>query len=67
MNFLSNIDFCRFILLLRKGVCPYECMVHWEKFNETSSPEKGEFYSNLNKEDITDSDYSHAKRIGNYL
>ena len=42
-------------------------MVHWEKFNETSSPEKGEFYSNVNKEDITDSDYSHAKRIGNYL
>ena len=63
----SNIDFCRFILPLRKGVCPYEYMDHWEKFNETSSPEKGEFYSNLNKEDITDSDYSYVKRIGNYL
>ena len=42
-------------------------MDHWEKFNETSSPEKGEFYGNLNAEDFTDSDYSHAKRIGNYL
>ena len=63
----SNNDFCRFILLLRKGVYPYEYMNHWEKFNETSSPEKGELYSNLNTEDITHSDYSHAKRICNYL
>ena len=38
-------------------------MDDWEKFNETSSPEKEEFYSNLNVEEITDSDYSHAKRI----
>ena len=26
-------------------------------------PEKEEFYSNLNKEDITDADYIHAKRV----
>ena len=32
------------------------------KFNETSLPEKEEFYSNLNIEDITDADYMHAKR-----
>ena len=40
-----------------------EYMNEWEKFNETSLPEKEEFYSNLNKEDITDADYIHAKRV----
>ena len=34
-----------------------------EKFNETTLPEKDEFYSNLNMEDITDADYMHAKRV----
>ena len=32
-----------------------------EKFNETSLPEKEEFYSDLNIEDITDADYAHTK------
>ena len=26
-------------------------------------PEKEEFYSNLNMEDLTDADYMHAKRV----
>ena len=39
-------------------------MDHWEKFNETSLPEKADFYNNLNMEDITDADYDHAKRVG---
>ena len=30
--------------------------------NETSLPQKEEFYSNLNMEDIKDVDYMHAKR-----
>ena len=34
-----------------------------EKFNETSLPEKAEFYSNLNIEDITGENYVHAKRV----
>ena len=38
-------------------------MDDWEKFNETSFSEKKSPYSNLNKEDITDADYTHAKRI----
>ena len=38
-------------------------MDDWEKFNETSLPEKEEFYSNLIIEDITDADYIHAKRV----
>ena len=41
----SNDDINKFILLLRKGVYPYEYMDEWEKFNETSLPEKEDFYS----------------------
>ena len=58
-----NNNFKKSILLLRKGVYPYEDMDQWEKFNETSLLEKDDFYSNLNMESITDSDYNHAKRI----
>ena len=36
-------------------------MDDWEKFNENSLPEKEEFYSNLNMENITESDGNHAK------
>ena len=60
---LCNNDINKFILLLRKGAYPYEYMNKWEKFNETKLPEKGEFYSNLNMEDITNADYMHAKKI----
>ena len=38
-------------------------MDDWEKFNETSLPEKEDFYSHLNMEDITDADYVHAKKV----
>ena len=38
-------------------------MEDWEKFNETSLPEKEEFYSHLNMEDITDANYMHAKIV----
>ena len=33
------------------------------KSNETSLPEKEDFYNHLNMEDITDADYIHAKRV----
>ena len=49
--------------MLKKDVYCYEYMDEWKKFNETSLPEKEEFYSNLNMEDITDADYMHAKRV----
>ena len=51
------------MLLLRKGAYPYEYMVDWEKFNETTLLDKEEFYSDLNLEDITDVDHMHAKRF----
>ena len=38
-------------------------MNEWKKFNETLFPEKEEFYSNLNIEDITGADYMHAERV----
>ena len=52
-----------FILSLQKGVYPYEYRNDWEKFNKTSLPEKEEFYSHFNMEDITDADYAHDKRV----
>ena len=57
----SNHNNNKFILLSRKGVCPYEYMDDWEKFNETSLPEKEDFYSYLNMEGITNADYALAK------
>ena len=38
-------DINKFLLLLRKGVYPYEYMDSWERFNETSIPSKKDFYS----------------------
>ena len=37
-----------------------------EKFNETKLPEKEGFYSHLNIEDITDSDYALAKECKDF-
>ena len=41
-------------------------MDSWERFNETSLPPKKDFYSELNLEDITDKDYSHAQSLKNF-
>ena len=38
-------------------------MDSWEKFNETSSPDKKAFYSEPNKEGITDEDYAYAQKV----
>ena len=80
-RFANIYDFCngdlnKFILLLRKGVYPYEYMDNWERFDETSLPDKESFYSNLNMENIDDIDYRHGnnvfkkfklKNLGEYL
>ena len=58
-----NSDLNKFVLLLRKGVNPYENMDIWEKFEETTLPPKEAFYNNLNLEDISDGDYSHAQEV----
>ena len=67
-KFPSVYQFCKgnlnkFVLLLRKGVYPYEYMDSWEKFDETTLPPKEAFYSNLNLEDISDEDYAHAQKV----
>ena len=47
--------------MLRHSVYPYEYMGDLEKFNETSSREKEDFYSHLNMgEEHT---YPHSKRV----
>ena len=67
-KFASTYEFCnknlnKFVLLLRKGVYPYEYMDNWERFNETSLPNKESFYSNLNMENIDDIDYRHGNNM----
>ena len=60
---LCNKDISKFILLLRKGIYPYEYMDSWERFDETSLPEKEAFYGSLNMKNITDIDYRHANKV----
>ena len=60
-RFANRYEFCnknlnKFILLLRKGVYPYENMDNWERSDEKSLPNKESFYSNLNMENIDDID-----------
>ena len=55
-KFINN-DTNKFVLLLRKGVYPYE------RFYETTLPNKKTFYSKLYLEDITDEDYVHAQKL----
>ena len=58
-----NNDVNKFILLLRKGVYPYEYIDSWERFDETTFPNKKAFYSELYLEDITDENYIHAQKV----
>ena len=67
-NFPSVYQFCnddlnKFVLLLRKGVYPYEYMDSWEKYDENALPYKKDFYSSLNLEDISDEDYAHTQKV----
>ena len=67
-KFSSVYQFCngnlnKFILLIRKGVYPYEDLDSWEKFDEASSPDKKAFHSNLNLEDTSDKDCLYAQKV----
>ena len=67
-RFSNTYEFCdndlnKFLILLRKGVYPYEYTDEWDKFNEKKLPCKESFYSNLTMEDISDKDYKHANNV----
>ena len=38
-------------------------MDSWGKFGENTLPPKEDFYSNLNLENISDKDYTHAQKV----
>ena len=50
-RFAGTYEFCN-KNLNSSCVCPYEYMDNWERFEETSLPNKESFYSNLNMENI---------------
>ena len=56
-------DLDKFIMLLRKGVYPYEYIDEWDKFNEKVLPGKESIYSNLTLENISETDYAHANNV----
>ena len=67
-RFSNTYEFCdsdmdKFLILLRKGVYPYEYMDGWDRFNEKTLPNKESFYSSLMMEDISASDYAHANNV----
>ena len=67
-RFSNTYEFCdndlnTFLILLRKGVYPYEYMDGWDRFNEKVLPDKDSFYSNLTMEDISKTDYAHANNV----
>ena len=64
---ICNNDRNKFELLLRKDVYPYEYMDSWKRFKEESLPDKESFYSELNKEGISDEDYAHAQKVWDAL
>ena len=53
----------KFILLLRKGVYPYEYIDNWKTFYEIMLPSKLKFHSNLNMKGISVKNYKHATNI----
>ena len=53
------------MLLLRKGVYPYEYMNDWDRLNEEKLPNKSDFYSSLNMGHISETGYRHALKVFN--
>ena len=54
-------------LIRRKGVYPYDYIDDFNKFKGEGLPSIEMFYSKLTGENISDSDYNHAKMFGKIL
>ena len=50
-------------LMKEKGVYSYDYMDSEEKFSQTQLPQKGDFYSLLTNEEISESEYAHAQKV----
>ena len=61
-NFLTMIPISLFYCCEREFILINILMI-WKKFNEPLLPEKEDFYSHLNMDDITDTGYAHAKKV----
>ena len=71
-NFPNTFKLCRgnvqkFLLLLRKGIYPYEYMDNMSKFDEKELPTIENFYSKLNSSGISKKYYTHAKRVWEFF
>ena len=71
-NFPTLYKFCngdlnKFVLLLRKGIYPYEYMDSWERFNENTIPHKEAFYIKLNLKISQIRTMSMLKKYGKQL
>ena len=51
------------MLLLRKGIYPYEYMDDSNRFDEKKLSDKRNFYSSLNMEEISGIDFRHAEKV----
>lgn len=66
-KFKNTYKFCdgnisKFCLMLQIGVCPYEYLDSWQRFNKKSLQDKTVFYNNLIIKNISRC-YKHAKRV----
>ena len=67
-NFPSTYKLCnkstkKFILLLKKGIYPYEYMDSMERFDEKELPAIEKIYSKLQMKHISENSYKHAKKV----
>ncbi|KAB0800410.1 hypothetical protein PPYR_06150 [Photinus pyralis] len=60
---LSHLSDEQLKLLTRKGVYPYEYINDWTKFQESSLPDKNQFYSKLTESHISEAEYMHARNV----
>ena len=71
-NFPNTFKLCRgsiekFLLLLRKGVYPYEYIDNMSKYYEKELPTIDNFYSKLSSSGISKKDYAHGKKVWQFF